>query len=230
MAFASNLTSLYFAAGAAEAENSVNDLVGSNDLTAAGSASFGTSTPDPAEGTYRTTANNNTDYYQIPSGAVTTAAGRIEGYIRTAGGSAYGSVLTVSDRTWASFNRYMIFRMDATDSKWRLQYTKPTDTSIASTGTWSANTWYHFAICWTAGAVKLYIDNVEVASSADTIDFGTVNSARLGWHVVAGSNTTAFFDELAFYSAYSTGPFPTDHVFTSGSAIPTWTMRRRRRG
>jgi hypothetical protein len=207
--------------------NNANDQRSANTLTAGGTPVFVTS-PTPMEGSHAVGPLDNTNYYEGPAALISTSAGRVEFYMQPSTDVAYGSFFTISDRSWTSFNRYMIFRADGTDNKWRLQYTKPTDTSLASTGTWTINTWYHVAICWSAGSVKVYIDNVETLSSADTIDFGTVVGCRWGWHVTAGSNASGYVDEAAFYSATSTGPFPTDHEFSSGSAAPIWFMRRRR--
>lgn len=223
MGFATGLTGLYLF------ENNGNDSFGSNTLVAGGTPAFGAS-PTPQEGSYQVGPLDNTNYYTVPAGVLTpmTSAGRVEFYAQTPSVSAYGSCFTITNTAWASAGRYLIFRLDGSDSKFRLQYTKPTDTSIASTGTWAINTWYHIAIAWTAGTIKMYVDNSEVATAADTLDLGTPTGARWGWHVVAGSNASVYVDEAAFYSAYSTGPFPTDHVFSSGSAQPTWFMRRRR--
>ena len=54
------------------------------------------------------------------------------------------------------------------------------NSSQISGGTLAINTWYHVAVARNAGTTKLFLDGVELATGADTNDYGTTKPVVIG--------------------------------------------------
>lgn len=75
-------------------------------------------------------------------------------------------------------------------------FLSPTET-ITSSNTLTVGTWYHVAVVRHSGTVKIYIDGIERASAANSVDYtSTTNRPRIG---KTGSDDTGLTSQYGGY-------------------------------
>ena len=95
------------------------------------------------------------------------------------------------------------------------------NSSTLNGGTLSTGTWYHVAVARQAGTTKIFLDGTELASGADTNDYGTTKPVAIGSNYDTSSPAEAFnghIDEVRFSKGaarFTAGFTPTTSAYTS---------------
>ena len=95
------------------------------------------------------------------------------------------------------------------------------NSSTLNGGTLATGTWYHVAVARQAGTTKIFLDGTELASGADTNDYGTTKPVAIGSNYDTSAPAEAFnghIDEVRFSKGaarFTAGFTPTTSAYTS---------------
>ena len=121
------------------------------------------------------------------------------------GTSAFTIECWIKPNTVAAGDRYIVdLRANAGETAPKL-YLSGSELRFGSAGTnhitggtLAANTWYHVAVCRSAGGTtKLFLDGVQIGSDySDSNNYGSTQPVRIGGDTAGTSNFAGFIDEV----------------------------------
>jgi hypothetical protein len=101
--------------------------------------------------------------------------------------------------------------------------------AFGTTGSWSANTWHHFAVCGDGTNVRQFIDGVQIRSDANTNVTATNSNITLGVHPGGSSNYfTGYLDDITIIKNFAkyTAAFTPPSAASGGEVLGITTDTR----
>ena len=101
--------------------------------------------------------------------------------------------------------------------------------AYGTNGSWTVNTWHHFAVCGDGTNVRQFIDGVQIRSDANTNVTAANTNITFGVHPGGSSNYfTGFLDDITIIKGFAkyTGAFTPPTAASGGEVLGTTTDTR----
>ena len=175
-----------------------------NDLETVGNAQISTSVKKYGTGSIK--FDGTDDRLTAPSSPnLSTGTGdfTIEGWSYNAGDTHAGlfQISTTAGGLSTSLTNTLAVGMRKSPVEWQV-YAKGTATD-SSGQSWTANTWYHFAIVRSSGTTKLYVNGTAIITvSSDTTDY-TCSNICVGGYYSTSYLLNGYIDDLRITKGYA---------------------------
>lgn len=207
MALQDNLVSYW------KLDGNSNDSVGSNNGTDS-NVSYNASYGKIGQGAL---FNGISSYISTPTGSRITANGTISCWFKTTSTATYQEIFGNE-----TANEYHRVAMTATGQIYVYILTGGVEkVNLTSTQTYRDGLWHHLVMRWGIGGMKIYVDGVNILSSADTSYGNGTVGIQIGVNYNVGTRVWYFngnIDEFGFWSRALTSTEITQ-LYNSGAGL-----------